>query len=222
MGVQEAEPAYRNATELVDAMAGGEVSAVELAEDAIARIERFDPTLNAVCVPDFERALDAARAADAARARGGARPLLGVPMTVKESFHMAGLPTTWGIPEFKDFVPDADALAVERVKAAGAVVLGKTNVPLVLGDMQSYNAIYGTTRNPWDPERTPGVRRAGRPLRWRRGTGRSPSARTSAVPCATRRTTAASTPTSPRSGCSRCAGTWHLGCLCCRSRATWR
>jgi amidase len=156
MGVQEAEPAYRSATELVDAMAGGEVSAVELAEDAIARIERFDPTLNAVCVPDFGPALEAARAADAARARGDARPLLGVPMTVKESFHMAGLPTTWGIPEFKDFVPDADALAVERVKAAGAVVLGKTNVPLALGDMQSYNAIYGTTRNPWDPERTPG------------------------------------------------------------------
>jgi amidase len=150
------ERSYRSATELVDAMARGEVSAVELAEEAIARIERYDATLNAICVRDFERALDAARAADAARARGETRPLLGVPMTVKESFHMAGLPTTWGIPEFEDFVPDADALAVERVKAAGAVVLGKTNVPLVLGDMQSYNAIYGTTGNPWDPERTPG------------------------------------------------------------------
>jgi amidase len=156
MGVQDVERSYWSATELVDALASGEVSAVELAEEAIARIERYDPTLNAVCVPDFERALEAARAADAARARGDAPPLLGVPMTVKESFNMAGLPTTWGIPEFKDFVPDADALAVERVKAAGAVVLGKTNVPLVLGDMQSYNAIYGTTRNPWDPERIPG------------------------------------------------------------------
>jgi amidase len=156
MGVQGAELAYRSAAELVDAMARGEVSAVELAEEAIARIERYDVSLNAVCVPDFERALEAARAADTARAQGDSRPLLGVPMTVKESFHMAGLPTTWGIPEFKDFVPDADAVAVERVKAAGAVVLGKTNVPLVLGDMQSYNAIYGTTRSPWDPERTPG------------------------------------------------------------------
>jgi amidase len=156
MGVQDVERSYRSATELVEAMAGGEVSAVELAEEAIARIERHDPTLNAVCVPDFERALDSARAADAARAAGDSRPLLGVPMTVKESFHMAGLPTTWGIPEFADFVPDADAVAVDRVKAAGAVVLGKTNVPVVLGDFQSYNEIYGTTRNPWDPERTPG------------------------------------------------------------------
>ncbi|TWF81536.1 amidase [Pseudonocardia hierapolitana] len=150
------EQPYRSATELVDAMAGGEVSAVELAEEAIARIERYDATLNAVCVRDFDRAIDAARAADAARARGDARPLLGVPMTVKESFHVAGLPTTWGIPEFKDFVADEDAVAVERVEAAGAVVLGKTNVPLVLGDVQSYNAIYGTTGNPWDPGLTPG------------------------------------------------------------------
>jgi amidase len=154
--VQGAGRSYESATELVDAMAGGAVSAVELAEEAIARIERYDVSLNAVCVPDFERALEAARAADAARARGDVRPLLGVPMIVKESFHMAGLPTTWGIPEFEDFVPDTDAVAVERVKEAGAVVLGKTNVPLVLGDVQSYNAIYGTTRNPWDPERTPG------------------------------------------------------------------
>jgi amidase len=155
-GATEAELGYRTATELVDLLTQGAVSAVELTEAAIARIERHDGSLNAVCVPDFERALEAARAADAARARGEIRPLLGVPMTVKESFHMAGLPTTWGIPEFKDFVPDADALAVARVKEAGAVVLGKTNVPLVLGDMQSYNAIYGTTGNPWDLERTPG------------------------------------------------------------------
>jgi amidase len=155
-GATEAELGYRTATELVDLLTQGAVSAVELTEVAITRIERHDGSLNAVCVPDFDRALEAARAADAARARGEVRPLLGVPMTVKESFHMAGLPTTWGIPEFKDFVPDADALAVARVKAAGAVVLGKTNVPLVLGDLQSYNAIYGTTHNPWDLERTPG------------------------------------------------------------------
>jgi amidase len=155
-GATEAELGYRTATELVDLLTEGAVSAVELAEAAIARIERHDGSLNAVCVPDFDRALEAAKAADAARGRGEVRPLLGVPMTVKESFHMSGLPTTWGMPEFTDFVPDADALAVARVKEAGAVVLGKTNVPLVLGDVQSYNAIYGTTRNPWDLERTPG------------------------------------------------------------------
>jgi amidase len=147
---------YRSATELADLLTTGAASAVELAEAAIARIERHDGGLNAVCVRDFDRALAAARDADAARARGEHRPLLGIPMTVKESFHVAGLPTTWGIPEFAGFVPDADALAVQRVKAAGAVVLGKTNVPLVLGDLQSYNEVYGTTNNPWDTSRTPG------------------------------------------------------------------
>jgi len=147
---------YRGATELVELLAKGQVSAVELAEEAIARIERYDATINAVCVRDFDRALGAARDADAARARGEVRALLGVPMTVKESFHVAGLPTTWGMPPFKDFVSETDAVAVARVKAAGAVVLGKTNVPFGLGDMQSYNAIYGTTRNPWDPDRVPG------------------------------------------------------------------
>ncbi|GAA5153778.1 amidase [Pseudonocardia eucalypti] len=148
--------AYRSAAEQAAALAAGEVSAVELAEEAIARIERLDPEINAVCVPDFDRALEAARAADAARAGGDQRPLLGVPMTVKESYDVAGLPTTWGFSDFKDHVPDADAVAVARVKAAGAVVLGKTNVPVGLGDLQSYNDLYGTTRNPWDPERIPG------------------------------------------------------------------
>ena len=152
----DAQLCYRSATELIEMMGRGEVSSVELTEDAIARITRYDETINAVCLPDFDRAVAAAREADAARARGEVRPLLGVPMTVKESFHVAGLPTTWGIPAFREFIADTDALAVARVKAAGAVVLGKTNVPFGLGDMQSYNDIYGTTNNPWDPTRTPG------------------------------------------------------------------
>ncbi|MGH3589396.1 MAG: amidase, partial [Pseudonocardia sp.] len=147
---------YDSAAVQVEAMAAGRVSAVELAEAAIARIERLDPTINAVCVRAFEQALAAAKSADVARTQGDARPLLGVPMTVKESFHMAGLPTTWGFPAFQDFVSDVDAVAVERVRSAGAVVLGKTNVPLALGDFQSYNDFYGTTRNPWNPDRVPG------------------------------------------------------------------
>ena len=77
-------------------------------------------------------------------------------MTVKESYNIAGLPTTWGFPWAKDFVPAEDALSVARVKSAGAVILGKTNVPLALGDFQSYNDIHGTTGNPWDLGRTPG------------------------------------------------------------------
>ena len=147
---------FETATGLSKALAQKEVSAVELAEHAIERIERHDAKINAVCVRDFERARDAARAADAARARGEKRPLLGIPLTIKESFNLAGAPTTWGIPAQKDFHPKEDALAVTRIKEAGGVILGKTNVPLGLGDWQSYNDIYGTTNNPYDLTRTPG------------------------------------------------------------------
>jgi amidase len=149
-------PAYRPAGELVEALASREISSRELVDGAIARIEALDPKINAVVVRDFNRARDAADAADAALARGERRPLLGVPMTVKEHFNIAGLPTTWGFPKFKDWRPDFDALAVQRLKAAGAVILGKTNLPLNLSDWQSYSEVYGTTNNPWDLGRTPG------------------------------------------------------------------
>ncbi|HEY3721023.1 MAG TPA: amidase [Roseiarcus sp.] len=147
---------YADAAEMAAALAAGAVSSVELAEAAIARIEAVDPKINAVCVRDFDRALDAARAADAQLADGERGPLLGVPMTIKESFNLAGTPTTWGYVEAKDFKPAEDALSVQRVKAAGAVILGKTNVPVGLGDWQSYNDIYGVTRNPYDLGRSPG------------------------------------------------------------------
>lgn len=147
---------FKTVVELSGALARRKVSAVELAQDAISRIERHDGKINAICVRDFERGLAAARVADAALARGETRPLLGIPVTVKESFNVAGLPTTWGFPPQKDFIAAEDALPVTRVKDAGGVVLGKTNVPLGLGDWQSYNDIYGTTNNPYDLGRTPG------------------------------------------------------------------
>jgi amidase len=150
------DPTYETATRQAEALDARDVSAVELTDAAIARIERLDTEINAVCVRDFDRARDAARAADVERARGKVRPLLGIPMLVKESFNVAGLATTWGLPPFKDFIPNEDALAVARLKTAGAVILGKTNVPLGLGDLQTYNPIYGTTNNPWNPARTPG------------------------------------------------------------------
>jgi amidase len=141
---------------LIAALANKTVSSRELVDEAIARIETLDPKINAVVVRDFGAAREAAKAADEALARGERRPLLGLPMTVKEQFNIAGLPTTWGDPKFKDWQPAADALAVSRLKTAGAVILGKTNVPLQLADWQSYNDVYGTTNNPWDPTRTPG------------------------------------------------------------------
>jgi len=152
----KSEWSFKTAIELSAALAAKQVSAVELAQDAISRIERHDARINAICVRDFERGLDAARAADAARARGETRPLLGIPLTVKESYNVAGLPTTWGFPAQKDFTPPEDALSISRAKAAGGVILGKTNVPVGLGDWQSYNEIYGTTNNPFDLGRTPG------------------------------------------------------------------
>ncbi|OCB12701.1 amidase [Mycolicibacterium porcinum] len=147
---------FRPAGELAVALDAGEVSSVELTEAAIAAIEHNDGQINAICAPDFDRAREAARQADHARARGEDRPLLGIPVTVKESYNMVGLPTTWGMPQYRDFMPREDAVQVSRLKAAGAVILGKTNVPLGLQDIQSFNDIYGTTCNPWDRGRTSG------------------------------------------------------------------
>ncbi|MEU0505392.1 amidase [Nocardia sp. NPDC005998] len=150
------EWSFLAAEELSAALRAGEVTSVELTEEAIARIDRDDKVINAICVPDFDRARAAARSADQARARGEDRPLLGIPVTVKESYNIAGLPTTWGMPMHRNYVPSEDAVQVSRLKAAGAVILGKTNVPFMLRDWQSFNEIYGTTNNPWDHGRTSG------------------------------------------------------------------
>jgi amidase len=147
---------YQSTRELVAMLATRQISSVELLEREIARIEKFDPRINAVVVRDFTRAREAAAAVDAALARGERRPLLGIPMTVKEAYNVAGLPTTWGIPAFKGWTPNEDAVAVARLRRAGAIIIGKTNVPFGLSDWQSYNDIYGTTNNPWDLARTPG------------------------------------------------------------------
>ncbi|WP_244203264.1 amidase family protein, partial [Streptomyces rhizosphaericus] len=147
---------FLTAEELAAALRAGEVTSAELTDEAIARIERDDKAINAICVPDFDRARAAARDADQARARGEDRPLLGIPVTVKESYNVAGLPTTWGMPPHRNYLPAEDAVQVSRLRAAGAVVLGKTNVPMGLQDIQSFNEIYGTTNNPWDHGRTSG------------------------------------------------------------------
>ncbi|MGB3506485.1 MAG: amidase family protein, partial [Xanthobacteraceae bacterium] len=147
---------FKSAADMSAALAAKKVSAVELAQDTIARIEKHDGKINAVCVRDFERGLETAKTADAALARGEKKPLLGIPMTVKESFNVAGLATTWGYPQHKNFKAAEDALPITRVKNAGGVILAKTNVPISLGDWQSYNEVYGVTNNPYDLGRTPG------------------------------------------------------------------
>ena len=148
---------FQSATAIARAIRDGELGAREALEHFLARVDRLNGPINAIVVQDRDGARARADAADAARAAGAALgPLHGVPMTIKESYQFAGTPTTYGIPEMKDNVTQSTALAIERLVAAGANVFGKTNVPIRLADFQSYNAIYGTTNNPWDLGRTPG------------------------------------------------------------------
>ena len=148
--------AFAPAREQARALATGEVTAIELLDHVLARIDRYNPQLNAVIARDDEGARQAARAADAALARGERKPLLGVPITVKENFHVAGLATCVGNPDYAHNVDTDDAPAVSALREAGAVLIGKTNVPLSLADLQTYNAVYGVTRNPWNLHRSPG------------------------------------------------------------------
>jgi amidase len=151
------QTAFLPAHELAQRIRRKEVSALELLDLYLARVDRLDRQIHAVPVLDPERARERARQADAALMHGECwGPLHGVPMTVKEAFNVAGLPTTWGTPSLRDNRPERDAIAVARLKAAGAVVFGKTNVPVALADWQTFNPLYGTTHNPWDLTRTPG------------------------------------------------------------------
>ncbi len=149
--------AFRSATELAALVRRKEISSVELTRHFIERIERLDGDINAVVVRTFERALEDAADADAALAGGDTKgPLHGLPLTIKESYVMRDTPATWGMESQRDNIADADGLAVRRFRAAGAHFLGKTNVPVDLADIQSYNPIYGTSNNPWNLEHTPG------------------------------------------------------------------
>lgn len=139
-----------------EAVRAGKISALEACDAAIARIEALDKALNAVVVRDFDRARAAARQIDETRKADDPRRLLGVPMTVKESNDVEGLPSTWGFESFANVDAPRDAVVVQRLKAQGAVILGKTNVPVALADWQSENPVYGRTLNPYDPARSPG------------------------------------------------------------------
>jgi amidase len=148
---------FRSASELAESLRRREVSSRELLELYLARIEKHNPALNAVVTLDVERARKRAAEADAALARGESwGPLHGIPMTIKDSFETAGVRTTAGAPIFANHVPATDADAVKRLRDAGAVIFGKTNLPVMASDLQSYNPVFGTTNNPWDTSRTPG------------------------------------------------------------------
>lgn len=148
---------YRTATELLGSLERGEVSSRELLDHFLDRVASHNETVNAVVTLDPESARREADRADEARARGESLgPLHGLPMTVKDTFETAGLRTTAGVPELSEHVPEHDALAVARLRAAGAVIFGKTNTPTWAGDWQTDNPIFGLTRNPWDLDRAAG------------------------------------------------------------------
>src|SRR5271167_3790771 len=149
--------AYSSATDIARKIRRREISSREAVDYFLARVEALDKPINSVVTIDAERARREADAADAALARGeAAGPLHGVPMTIKDSFQTEGMRTTSGAPELATFIPTEDAWPVARLREAGAVIFGKTNLPIYAGDLQSYNEVFGTTNNPYDVSRTPG------------------------------------------------------------------
>jgi amidase len=142
---------------LLSALEQGEASTLDVIDAHIARIEAVDAQLNAIPTRTFERAREEARASDARRARGEALGALeGLPVAFKDLQPTAGVRTTMGSRVLADWVPDRDSLTVRRIREAGAIGLGKTNVPEFGAGSQTYNDVFGATRNPWDPGRTPG------------------------------------------------------------------
>jgi hypothetical protein len=140
---------FRSATDTAQALRRKELSSRELTEMLLLRIEAANPALNAVVELRREAALQEALSADEATARGeDAGALHGVPITIKDSFNVAGVHTTWGNPAFKDFVADWDATVAWRLRRAGAIIIGKTNVAFMLGDFgQTANELYGVRRD---------------------------------------------------------------------------
>ncbi|MCB1378508.1 MAG: amidase [Alphaproteobacteria bacterium] len=148
---------FHSATEMARLLRAGKMTAAELLDICLGQYAKHNDGLNAVVVTDMEWARCAAAAADLRLRQGKALgPFDGVPMTAKESFDWTGTPSTWGDPRFRNNIAAADAVALKRLTDAGAIIYGKTNVPLMLADWQSYNDVYGTTNNPWDISRSPG------------------------------------------------------------------
>ncbi len=151
------DPCLSTATSVAKRLHAGEFSAVELLQAHLARLQRLNPALNAVVVVQEEVALQRARQADEARAKGqNWGPLHGLPMTIKEAFDWVGSPTTQGYEAHRNNIASSNALTVQRLLDAGAVIYGKTNVPVALADWQSFNPVYGTSNNPWNLARSPG------------------------------------------------------------------
>jgi len=148
---------YQSATRLTALIRARKVGCLELLDHYLKRVERHNGAINAIVWMDKKTARKRARAADAALARGESwGPLHGLPMTVKEAYDLGGSPSTHGVPAWRDNIASSDSVVVARLKAAGAVIFGKTNVPYAMADWQTFNAIHGTTNNPWNTALVPG------------------------------------------------------------------
>jgi amidase len=148
---------FSSTTQLAAAIRTRCVSAAETLKAHLAQIEQCNPALNAIHIMDAEKAMERAQAADEALARGEVwGPLHGVPFTLKDVHSTAGMRTTVGFPNFADYVPKEDSTVTARLKQAGAVLIGKSNVPMLLADYQTNNPVFGRTNNPWNVNRTPG------------------------------------------------------------------
>jgi amidase len=146
-----------SAVELAEKVRARAIGPVEVVEAALRQIESVNPTLNAICTLAADQARSAARDLDARLARGeDGGALAGVPLGIKDVIQTGGIRTTYGSPLFKDFVPERDALTVARAKRVGAIVIGKTNTPEFAAGASTFNAIFGATRNPWNPDHSPG------------------------------------------------------------------
>ena len=149
--------AFRSATSLCQSLRDREFGCLELLDHYLGRVDQHNPRLNAVVTMDAEGARLRAREADEALAKGKVwGPLHGLPMTVKDSIEVAGMRTTSGATELYDHIPTVDASAIRNLKAAGAIIFGKTNLPPYAGDCQTYNEVFGTTNNPWNLDHIPG------------------------------------------------------------------
>ena len=148
---------FDSAHEILEKIKLREVSSLEVLESFLAQVEKVNPTINAIIALDIERAKEKAIEADnKINLKSKLGPLHGLPMTIKDAFEVEGIVSTGGNPAWKDNIPKRNAEAVQRLVDAGAIIFGKTNVPFLSSDLQSFNKIYGTTNNPWDLERTPG------------------------------------------------------------------
>ncbi|MRR15323.1 MAG: amidase [Deltaproteobacteria bacterium] len=151
------DPNFGTATQALKAIRAGAISSRELTRHVFTRIHKHNEKINAFITLNEEQALRQARRADAARAAGKSwGPLHGLPIVIKDQFRTAGLRTTCGFPQLADYVPETNAVAVQKLLDAGAIILGKTNTPIGAGDIQTYNKVAGTTNNPWDLTRTSG------------------------------------------------------------------